>query len=127
MSVNDQYEYAVIRIVAQVEREEFLNVGVVLFCAKRKFLRCRYKLNAARVSAVFPELDLAEIQEHLYSFERICHGAPDAGPISLLSPAERFRWLTATRSTVLQTSKVHPGLCGDPATMLDRIFEQQVS
>ena len=126
MSVNDQYEYAVIRIVPQVEREEFLNVGVVLFCSKRKFLRCRYNLNVARVSAVFPELDLAEIQEHLHSFERICHGEADSGPIGRLVPAERFRWLTATRSTVLQTSKVHPGLCGDPDTMLDRIFQQQV-
>ena len=126
MSVNDQYEYAVIRIVPQVEREEFLNVGVVLFCSKRKFLRCRYNLNVERVRTVFPELDLSEIREHLHSFERICHGVSGAGPIALLPPAERFRWLTATRSTVLQTSRVHPGLCVDPDTMLDRIFQQQV-
>ena len=127
MSVNDQYEYAVIRIVPQVEREEFLNVGVVLFCAKRKFLRCRYHLNAERVLALFPDLDLIEMAKHLHSFEQICHGEPGAGLIANLIPAERFRWLTATRSTVLQTSKVHPGLCGDPETMLNRIYEQQVS
>ena len=127
MSVNDQYEYAVIRIVPQVEREEFLNVGVVLFCARRKFLQCRYRLNEDRVLAVFPDLDLEEMRQHLRSFEQICAGESGAGHIARLGLAERFRWLTATRSTVLQTSKVHPGLCGDPATMLDLIYEQQVS
>ena len=127
MPEKDQYEYAVIRIVPQVEREEFLNVGVVLYCAKHKFLQCRYQLNEERVLALFPDLDLAEMKQHLRSFEQICAGDPDAGPIARLGIAERFRWLTATRSTVLQTSKVHPGLCTNPEGMLDRIYAQQVS
>lgn len=127
MPGKEQYEYAVIRIVPQVEREEFLNVGVVVYSARHKFLKCRYHLNADRVIALFPELDLEEMKQHLHSFGQICAGDPDAGPIARLGMAERFRWLTATRSTVLQTSKVHPGLCTDPETMLDRIYAQQVS
>jgi hypothetical protein len=127
MPEKDQYEYAVIRIVPQVEREEFLNVGVVLYCAKHKFLQCRYHFNEERVLALFPDLDILEMKLHLHSFEQICAGDPEAGPIARLGIAERFRWLTATRSTVLQTSKVHPGLCSNPESMLDRIYAQQVS
>jgi len=127
MPDKEQYEYAVIRIVPQVEREEFLNVGVVLFCAKHKFLQCRYHLNEERVLALSPELDLVEMKQHLHSFEQICAGNAEGGPIARLGIAERFRWLTATRSTVLQTSKVHPGLCANPGSMLDRIYAQQVS
>ena len=127
MPDKEQYEYAVIRIVPQVEREEFLNVGVVLYCAKHKFLQCRYHLNEERVLALFPDLDLTEMKQHLRSFEQICAGDREGGPIARQGIAERFRWLTATRSTVLQTSKVHPGLCSDPTSMLDRIYAQQVS
>ena len=127
MPDKEQYEYAVIRIVPQVEREEFLNVGVVLYCSRHKFLQCRYHLNEERVLALYPHLDLDDMKRHLRSFEQICAGDPEGGPIARLGIAERFRWLTATRSTVLQTSRVHPGLCSDPSRMLDRIYAQQVS
>ncbi|HEX2682332.1 MAG TPA: DUF3037 domain-containing protein [Ferruginibacter sp.] len=125
MPENDQFEYAVVRVVPQVEREEFLNVGVVLFCAKQKFLQMKYHLNTVRLQAFCPQVDLEEISEYLTSFEQICAGAADAGPIARLSMAERFRWLTSTRSTMVQTSKVHPGLCTDAGEMLTKIYTQQ--
>jgi len=120
------FEYAVIRIVPRVEREEFLNAGVVLYCAKMKFLQARFDLDTQRLTALSDTLDLSEIKDYLCAFERICTGSKDAGPIGKLPMAERFRWLTATRSTVVQTSKVHPGFCNDPAEMLDRLYEQMV-
>jgi hypothetical protein len=126
MQENHQFEYAVIRVVPKVEREEFINVGVILFCAKQKYLRCLFQLDPERLK-VFKELpDVDELKEHILSFERICKGGPDGGPIGKLSLAERFRWLTATRSTILQTSKVHPGLCTDPEEMTVRLFRQMV-
>ncbi|MDB5201029.1 MAG: hypothetical protein JWQ27_438 [Ferruginibacter sp.] len=121
------FEYAVIRVVPQVEREEFVNVGVVLFCSKLKFLGMRYQLDVARLQAFSPLLDIAELHDYLKAFEHICIGGKAAGPIGLLPTAERFRWLTATRSTVVQTSKVHPGFCTEGAAMLDHMFTQMVS
>ena len=126
MPDNDQFEYAVVRIVPMVEREEFLNVGVVLYCAKQKFLQFKYHLNQDRMKVFCPQVDLAEIQDYLQSFEQICEGKKEAGAIAQLPIAGRFRWLTATRSTMLQTSKVHPGLCSNAADMLERIYAQQV-
>ena len=126
MPENDQFEYAVVRIVPQVEREEFLNVGVVLFCAKQKFLEMMYELNENRLQAFCPQVDIEEVREYLRAFEQICMGSVDAEPIAKLPIAERFRWLTATRSTMVQTSKVHPGLCSDAAEMLKKIYVQQV-
>ena len=120
------FEYAIIRIVPQVEREEFMNVGVVLFCNRQKFLQAKYLLNKERISAFSDKLDIAEIESYLCSFERICNGSKEGGTIAQLPRAERFRWLTATRSTVVQSSKVHPGLCDDPAEMLERLFGQMV-
>src|SRR5690349_16580669 len=105
------FEYAVIRVVPHVEREEFVNVGVILFCSKKKFLETRIRIDDQKLQAFSPELDLQDLKEHINSFERISQGGPNGGPIGKLSQAERFRWLTATRSTVLQSSKVHPGLC----------------
>ncbi|MEO7306517.1 MAG: DUF3037 domain-containing protein, partial [Ferruginibacter sp.] len=125
MPENNQFEYAVVRIVPQVEREEFLNVGVVLFCAKQNFLQVRYLLNEFRLLAFCPQVDVEEIGEYLAAFEQICVGAEDAGPIARLTMAERFRWLTSTRSTMVQTSKVHPGLCTDAGEMLTKIYIQQ--
>jgi len=121
------FEYAVVRIVPKVEREEFFNVGVVLYCAKEKFLHVLFKLDEERLRAFCKKADIDELKEYLHAFERICKGGADAGPIGKLPPAERFRWLTATRSTVLQTSKVHPGLCEDATEMLHRLFEQLVN
>lgn len=126
MQENHLFEYAVIRVVPHVEREEFLNVGIVLYCAPQKFLKTRFELDEKRLLALCDKLDLQELRQHITSFERICAGGKDAGPIGMLSMPERFRWLTATRSTVLQTSKVHPGLCTDAAEMLTRLFGQLV-
>jgi len=121
------FEYAVIRVVPRVEREEFLNIGVMVYCAKLKFLQARYLLDADRLGAFSKEMDLAEVKEHVCAFERICLGEKDAGPIAKLDMASRFRWLTAARSTVLQTSKVHPGFCYDAGETLEKLFEQLVA
>jgi hypothetical protein len=126
MQENHLFEYAVIRVVPHVEREEFLNVGIVLYCKPQKFLKTRFELNEGRLLALCDKLDLQELREYITSFERICAGGKDAGPIGNLPMAERFRWLTATRSTMLQTSKVHPGLCVNAQEMLDRLYGQLV-
>ena len=120
------FEYAVIRIVPRVEREEFLNVGVVLYCASQKFLQARFELDKERLKAFSDKLDIAEIEDYLLAFERICAGDKAGGAIAKLPIAERFRWLTATRSTVVQTSKVHPGLCAQADEMLSRLYTQMV-
>jgi len=120
------FEYAVIRAVPRVEREEFINIGIVLFCAKQKYLQCRYILDDKRLQALCCDVDVDDLKQHLISFERICNGQKDAGPIGQLDIASRFRWLTATRSTVVQASKVHPGFCEDAAKTLDKLFEQLV-
>ena len=120
------FEYAIIRIVPRVEREEFLNTGVILYCRDRKFLECLYTINKEKVNALCGEVDCREVEEHLRSFERISKGNKDGGPIAALDIASRFRWLTATRSTVVQTSKVHPGFCTDPQETLQKLYEQLV-
>ena len=120
------FEYAVIRVVPHVEREEFVNTGVILYCHDLKFLDTRMTLNASRIRAFCEEIDLDELQAHMKSFEQICAGGKDAGRIGTLPMHERFRWLTASRSTILQTSPVHPGMLGDPREMLDRLFSQLV-
>ncbi|QIX62242.1 DUF3037 domain-containing protein [Hymenobacter lutimineralis] len=121
------FEYAVLRIVPRVEREEFLNVGVIVYCASQGFLECRYCVPEARLRAfTHCELDVDDLTERLRSFERICQGRRHGGPIGQLPVASRFRWLTATRSTLVQTSPVHPGLCEDPAATLARLYAQLV-
>lgn len=123
----DLFEYAVVRIVPRVEREEFLNVGVVVYCAAQGFLQAQFELPAARLLAFASAgLDLADLAARLGAFERICRGAHGGGPIGQLPRAGRFRWLTATRSTVVQTSPVHPGLCADAAETLARLHTQLV-
>ena len=121
------FEYAVLRVVPRVEREEFLNVGVILFCPAQGFLQVKSELNEARLLAFAgAQLDLADLRARLHSFERICRGRAEGGPIGQLAVASRFRWLTAQRSTVVQTSAVHPGLCEDAAATLARLFAQLV-
>ena len=120
------FEYAVIRIVPRVEREEFLNVGVVLYCADQKFLQMRFELNEARLLAFAPHLNMVQVDEYLCAFRLICAGDLDSGPIAALPIAELFRWLTAARSTVLQTSVVHPGLCIDADETLLRLYSKLV-
>ena len=115
------FEYAVIRVVPRVEREEFLNVGVIVYCSRLKYLELIYTLDPNRLLAFYPKLDIAELAQHLQAFEAITKGSKDGGPIAQLDLANRFRWLTATRSTILQSSKVHPGFCGDPAAALQRM------
>jgi hypothetical protein len=122
------YEYAVIRLVPRVEREEFLNIGVVLYCAKEKFLSAQLLLDEARMTAFGGDVALEDIKAYAASFACICDGKrPAGGPIAQLPPAERFRWLTATRSTVIQTSKVHPGFCTDARATLSRLFDELVA
>ncbi len=120
------FESAVIRVVPQVEREEFLNVGVIIYCKEQKFLQLKFELNEPRLKAFCAGIDIAELHEHLTAFEQICKGGQEGGSIGLLSMPERFRWLTAARSTIVQTSKVHPGLCMDAGEMLERLFAQMV-
>lgn len=122
------FEYATVRVVPRVEREEFVNVGVILLCQRLQFLRAQLVLPETRLQALAgKQLHLGELTERLRSFERICRGWPDGGVIGQLGLAERFRWLTAQRSTVVQTSAVHPGLCADAGATLARLFEQLVA
>ncbi|MEB0261729.1 MULTISPECIES: DUF3037 domain-containing protein [unclassified Mucilaginibacter] len=120
------FEYAVIRVVPRVEREEFLNVGVILLCSKQKYLKMMYHVDRERLQALSYDLDIEALEENLLSFQRIAEGGKDSGPIGELDAASRFRWLTATRSTVVQTSKVHPGFCLDGDDSLTRLYEQLV-
>lgn len=126
MHDNHLFEYAVIRVMPRVEREEFLNVGVILYCQKHRFLQMMYTLDATKIHALCEKVDTEEIEEHLQAFDKICRGAADGGPIAQLELPLRFRWLTAARSTVVQTSRVHPGLCVDPAETLKKLHAQLV-
>ena len=126
MPDNLLFEYAVIRVVPKVEREEFFNAGVILYCAPRKFLQTKYEIKEHRLRAFCEELELGALQENLSAFDRIALGVAGSGPIGRLSLPERFRWLTATRSTIVQASRVHPGLCTDPAEMLEHLFRKLV-
>ena len=120
------FEYAIIRIVPRVEREEFINVGVILYCKSKKYLGVKYYLNAERLKALDSKIEIDELQKNLDSFKKISEGGTDSGPIGQQDLPSRFRWLTATRSTVLQVSPVHMGLCDDPQSNLDKLFEQLV-
>ena len=120
------FEYAIIRIVPRVEREEFLNVGIVLYCKERKFLKTKYGINKQRLNALCAEVDCKEVEEHLQSFEKISAGEKAGGQIAVLDMPSRFRWLTATRSTIIQTSKVHPGFCEDPNQTMEKLYMQFV-
>jgi Protein of unknown function (DUF3037) len=120
------YEYAVIRIVPRVEREEFINAGVILFCKKTGFLDVITALNSERLLCMHTAADLDCVKESLASIELISKGDSTGGPIALLDAPSRFRWLTATRSTIIQTSRVHPGLSHDPAATLLKLFKSLV-
>jgi len=120
------FEYAVIRVMPRVDREEFLNIGIILYCAKQKYLKMLYVLDEKRLHCFSGYIDMDELKEHLCSFQRICNADENGGPIAKLDMPSRFRWLTATRSTVLQTSKVHPGLCMDAEETLNKLYSQLV-
>ncbi|NGM62289.1 DUF3037 domain-containing protein [Sphingobacterium sp. SGG-5] len=126
MSERTVYEYAVIRVVPRVEREEFVNVGVALYCKKQRFAAVRIHVDEKKLLAMDPSADLPLIRNHLYAFQQICVGDKSAGRIAQLEQAERFRWLTAKRSTIIQCSVVHPGLCVSAEETLQELFEKTV-
>jgi pimeloyl-ACP methyl ester carboxylesterase len=123
----EPFQYAVLRVVPRIEREEFINAGVIVFCRTRRFLRARVTLDPRRLEALAADVDLDEIREHLDARVRVAAGDPDAGPIAALPQSERFHWLVAPSSTVIQTSSVHSGLCDEPEAVLDRLFDQLVA
>lgn len=120
------FEYAVIRVVPKVEREEFFNVGVIVFCKRKKFLDVRYQLDPKKLEVFSTELDIDLLNEYLHSWKLICEGAPSGGAIGKLELSDRFRWLTACRSTMIQSSETHSGLCDDPQKELESLFESFV-
>lgn len=120
------YEYAVIRVLPKVEREEFLNVGIVVFCKQQKFLNMKFELNEKRLRCLNEDFDLEQIRKNLQSFETICKGAEEGGPIARLDVPSRFRWLTAVRSSVIQTSRPHPGISFKIEETLERLFKEMV-
>lgn len=115
------FEYAVIRVVPRVEREEFLNVGVVVYCARQRYLNTKITVDTERLKSFAPWLDIEQLEQYLSAFQKICAGEKDGGPIGKLDAASRFRWLTATRSTLVQSSKIHPGLTTDLERTLDKL------
>jgi hypothetical protein len=121
------YDYAVVRVVPDVARGEFLNVGIILFARTHGALVARLALDEARLAALASDADVPGIRSHLEAIERVCAGGDAAGPHAHLSASERFHWLTAPRSTVIQLSPVHSGLCDDPETEADRLFERLVA
>ncbi len=118
------FDYAVIRIVPRVERQEFINAGVVVFCLEKRYLDARIHLDPARLKALWPEVDIDLVRHHLEAVVRICAGDPSAGPIAKLPQRERFHWLVSARSTILQPSPVHTGLCDETDSILDRLAKE---
>lgn len=126
MQDRDLYEYAVIRVMPRVEREEFVNVGIILFCKKSRFIKVMYQLNVEKLQCFCSEIDIVQLELNLLSFQKIGEGAKDGGPIALMEVPERFRWLTAVRSSVIQTSRPHPGLSANLDETIKRLFEELV-
>jgi hypothetical protein len=126
VSVQSSFDYAIVRLVPRVEREEFVNVGVIFYCRARDFLAARVELDEPRLAALAPGLDLPAVRDHLGSLARVAAGDLAAGPIAKLPPSERFHWLVAPRSAVLQVSPVHSGLCVSPEDALERLVAQMV-
>jgi len=127
MPAHSSFDYALIRVMPRVERGEVLNAGVILFCLEKDFLEARVEVNEERLRALWPEIDLDLVRQHLEAIPKICAGSPEAGPIGRLSLRERFRWLVAPRSTMIQVSPVHAGLCDHPEQAVDKLFRQAVS
>jgi hypothetical protein len=117
------FEYAIIRVVPKVEREEFLNVGAIVFSKPKKFLGMKYLINEARLKAFSKELEVADLTKYLEAWEAVCAGSSEGGAIGQLDLADRFRWLTAARSTIIQSAQPHPGLCADPEKELEWLFK----
>lgn len=126
MRTRSSFDYATIRIVPDLERGEFVTVGVVLLCRQRAFLGLRLALDQQRLLTLAPTLDVPFIVDHLHGIERICAGDSAAGPIARLSQTERFHWLVAPSSTMIQPSPVHTGLCEDPEETLAALLRTLV-
>ena len=120
------YDYAIIRVIPRVEREEFVNVGVIISCPAKGFLAARIQLDERRLMALDPTLDITTVRDHLAAIPTICAGGEQAGPIGQLSQRERFHWLVAPRSTTIQTSPVHSGCCKDPTAVLEHLLDTMV-
>lgn len=120
------YEYAVIRVVPRVEREEFLNVGIILFCKRAKFIKMLFVVEKSKIQLFSSELDLEQLQLNLESFQKVAHGLKNGGPIAQFELSERFRWLTALRSSAIQTSRPHSGFSDNLAHTTKRLFEEMV-
>jgi len=118
------FDYCVIRVVPRVERQEFINAGVVVYCPEKRYLAARIHLDTPRLKALWPEVDEEVVRAHLNAFPLICAGDPSAGPIAQLSQRERFHWLSSPRSTIIQPSPVHTGVCHNTTDLLDRLATQ---
>jgi len=121
------FDYAILRVVPRVEREEFINAGVVVLCLEKRYLEARILLDEERLRALWPEVDVDLVREHLEAIRRICMGDAEAGPIAKLSLRERFHWLTSPRSTMIQPSPVHTGVCENTEGVLERLATQFLS
>ena len=120
------YDYAVLRVVPRVDREEFVNVGVIVACPAKSFLEARVELDEPRLLALAPDIDVEAVRTHLASIPIICAGGAAAGPIGKLSARERFDWLVAPRSTIIQTSRVHTGRCTSPGDLVEHLLNVMV-
>lgn len=126
MPARRSFDYAIVRVVPRVERGELINAGVILHCPARRFLDARIELDIARLRALAPDVDVDAVHGHLASIPRVCAGGSEAGPIGQLPQRERFHWLVAPRSTIIQTSPVHAGLCMEPQEALDALMRRMV-
>jgi hypothetical protein len=122
--VPSSFDYAVVRVVPRVERGEFINAGVIVFCLERRYLEARVVVDEARLRALWPELDVELVRKHLEAIPKIAAGALSAGPIARLSQRERFHWLVSPRSTIIQVSPVHSGICEEPENTVDKLAER---
>jgi hypothetical protein len=120
------YEYAVIRVLPRVEREEFINVGLILFCKQKKYIRMHFEVDQNRLKAFSTDLEWNEVIDNLRAFESVCTGNRSAGPMAMEEIAERFRWLTAVRSSCIQTSRPHPGISNNLDATFDKLFQELV-
>ena len=120
------FEYALLRVVPRVERGEFINAGVVLYCQEARFLGARVHLDPERLRALDPRLDPETVLAHLEVACRVCAGGPQAGVVGLMPPVHRFGWLVAPRSTVVQPSPVHTGLAEDPKEAIEHLLRVMV-
>ena len=127
MDGRDEFQYALLRVVPDVERGEKLNAGVVVYSRTRGFLAARVSLDEARLRALAPQTDADAVRRHLEGLVRVAEGDPSGGPIAALPQSERFGWLTATSSTIVQPSAIHTGLSDDPRALLDRLFDRLVA